>query len=108
MPWLAGVLAAALAIGSGGWELYATWPGSRGYVGQLQVSRDGQLLCGFGRDPVSLVPVEVRHCWTLGGRVIGLTVVSAGGQSGRVVLFADQLQASEWRQLQKCLYLRGA
>jgi hypothetical protein len=108
MPWFAGVLAAALALVTGGRELYFTWPGARSYVGQLQVGRDGQLLCAFGRDPVSPVPVEVRHCWTLGGRVIGLTVVSADGQSGRAILFADQFQTSAWRQLHQCLYVRRA
>lgn len=106
MPWPACALAAALVLVSGGFEFYCTWSGSRGYVAQLQIGPDGQLLCGFGPDPLSLVPVEVRYCWTLGGLVTGLTVCGASGQCGRVFLFVDQYQPDEWRWLQRCLYLR--
>jgi hypothetical protein len=98
------LLAAFLVLVSGGRALYHSWPGSPACLCQLQLTRDGQLLCSFGRNSGLLVPASVLHFWTLGGRVNGLRVRGDGGQQGSAVLFRDQLLPDQWRQLH--LYLR--
>ncbi len=108
LSWRLQVLAALLVLVSGGRELYRSWPGSRGYLCQLQVTRDGHLLCGLGRDPRVFVRATVLHWWTLGGWVAGLVVHGEGGQRAHAILFRDQLRPDQWRQLNLCLRLGRA
>lgn len=108
LSWLPQVLAVLLVLVSGGREFYRAWPGSRGYLCQLQVTRDGRLLCGLGQNPRVLVPATVLHWWTLGGWVAGLVVHGEGGQRGHAILFRDQLRPDQWRQLNLCLRLGRA
>jgi len=97
------VLATLLVLVNGGWELRRAWPGSPGYLCQLQVTRDGQLLCGFEPEPGVLVPATVRHSWTVCGWVTGLVVERADGRSSRAFLFRDLQPPDQWRQLNLCL-----
>jgi len=101
-------LVVLLVLISGGWELYRSWPGSRGYLCRLQLTPDGHFLCGHGRDPLVLFPTTVLHWWTVCGWVAGLLVQADDGQRSHVILFRDQLRPDQWRQLHLCLRLGKA
>jgi hypothetical protein len=108
LTWPQQPLAVFLVLTSGGRELYRSWPGSKGYLRQLQLSPDGQLLCAFMPGPGLLVPVTVLHWWTVCARVTGLVVRREDGRRTRTILFRDQLQPDQWRQLGTCLRLGPA
>ncbi|TFG87344.1 MAG: hypothetical protein E4H19_02620 [Chromatiales bacterium] len=108
LSWPPQVLAALLVLVSGGLELYGSWSGSRDYLRQLQVTRDGQLLCAFAPGPGVLVPVTVLHWWSVCGWVTGLVVYREDGRRSRAILFRDQLLPDQWRQLALCLRLGRA
>lgn len=105
LPWLIQVLASSLVLAGGGIELYHAWPGSPGYLGRLQITRDGRLRCGLGREGNVLALATVLHWWTLGGRVLGLAVHREDGRRARIILFRNQLAPDQWRRLNLCLRL---
>jgi hypothetical protein len=99
------VLATLLVLVNGAWELYRAWPGSPGYLCQLQLTSDGQLLCAFEPEPGVLVPATVRHWWTVCGWVTGLRLERADGRCSSAILFRDLQLPDQWRQLNVCLRL---
>jgi hypothetical protein len=101
-------LATFLMLVNGGQQLYRAWPGSRGYLCQLQVTSEGRLLCGFAPEPEVLLPGSVRHWWTVCDRVAGLVVDREHGRSSRAILFRDLLPPDQWRRLNLCLRLGPA
>ncbi|MDP2326195.1 MAG: hypothetical protein Q8N51_19510 [Gammaproteobacteria bacterium] len=105
LPWPIQVLASSLVLAGGGIELYCAWPGSRGYLGRLQITRDGRLLCSQEAEGNVLTPATIQHWWTLSGRVAGLVAHREDGRRVRVILFRDQLAPDEWRRLNLCLRL---